>query len=93
MERLQGRDGTLHHVERVIEQLLRGTGVKLASCVDSAATRQADPPITAIDLRPKEAGASCAELLFELLSGSAPMGTERVHPIELNIRASTRPRP
>ncbi|MGV9382501.1 LacI family DNA-binding transcriptional regulator [Nonomuraea sp. NPDC003707] len=78
-----------------VAPLLREAGVNvlLASCVDSAATRQSDPPITAIDLRPKEAGASCAELLFELLSGAAPLGTERVHPIELSIRASTRPRP
>ncbi|MGW6497546.1 LacI family DNA-binding transcriptional regulator [Nonomuraea angiospora] len=78
-----------------VAPLLReaGLNVLLASCVDSAATRQSDPPITAIDLRPKEAGASCAELLFELLSGAAPVGTERVHPIELSIRASTRPRP
>ncbi|MFI6740051.1 LacI family DNA-binding transcriptional regulator [Nonomuraea sp. NPDC050451] len=77
-----------------VAPLLREAGVNvlLASCVDSAATRQSDPPITAIDLRPKEAGASCAELLFELLSGAAPVGTERVHPIELSIRASTRPR-
>lgn len=29
--------------------------------------------------------------LFELLSGAAPVGTERVHPIELHVRASTRP--
>ncbi len=78
-----------------VAPLLREAGVNvlLASCVDSAATRQSDPPITAIDLRPREAGASCAELLFELLSGAAPVGTERVHPIELSIRASTRPRP
>ncbi|MFI7125015.1 LacI family DNA-binding transcriptional regulator [Nonomuraea sp. NPDC050153] len=76
-----------------VAPLLREAGVNvlLASCVDSAATRLADPPITAIDLRPKEAGASCAELLFELLSGAAPVGTERVHPIELSVRASTRP--
>ncbi|MEV0385928.1 LacI family DNA-binding transcriptional regulator [Nonomuraea sp. NPDC050643] len=76
-----------------VAPLLReaGTGVLLASCVDSAATRLADPPITAIDLRPREAGASCAELLFELLSGTAPAGTERVHPIELAVRASTSP--
>ncbi|WP_344470862.1 LacI family DNA-binding transcriptional regulator [Nonomuraea monospora] len=74
-----------------VAPLLReaGSGVLLASCVDSAATRMADPPITAIDLRPREAGASCAELLFELLSGAAQTGTERVHPIELQIRAST----
>ncbi|AQZ70808.1 hypothetical protein BKM31_31405 [[Actinomadura] parvosata subsp. kistnae] len=78
-----------------VAPLLREAGgrVRLASCVDSAATRQADPPITAIDLRPREAGASCAELLFELLSGTAQPGTERVHPIELQIRASTAPRP
>ncbi|UBU16036.1 LacI family DNA-binding transcriptional regulator [Nonomuraea gerenzanensis] len=78
-----------------VAPLLReaGGGVLLASCVDSAATRMADPPITAIDLRPREAGASCAELLFELLSGAAQPGTERVHPIELEIRASTTPRP
>ncbi|MGI5282409.1 LacI family DNA-binding transcriptional regulator [Nonomuraea polychroma] len=77
-----------------VAPLLREAGVDvlLASCVDGAGTRQADPPITAIDLRPKEAGASCAELLFELLSGVVPVGTERVHPIELAVRASTRPR-
>ncbi|WP_211370662.1 LacI family DNA-binding transcriptional regulator [Nonomuraea turkmeniaca] len=77
-----------------VAPLLREAGVDvlLASCVDNAGTRQADPPITAIDLRPKEAGASCAELLFELLSGAAPVGTERVHPIELAVRTSTRRR-
>jgi DNA-binding LacI/PurR family transcriptional regulator len=76
-----------------VAPLLReaGANVLLASCVDSAGTRLADPPITAIDLRPREAGASCAELLFELLSGAAPAGTERLHPIELAVRASTRP--
>ncbi|WP_103954723.1 LacI family DNA-binding transcriptional regulator [Nonomuraea solani] len=77
-----------------VAPLLReaGAGVLLASCVDSAATRLADPPITAIDLRPREAGASCAQLLFDLLSGTVPAGTERVHPIELAVRASTDPR-
>ncbi|WP_345559472.1 LacI family DNA-binding transcriptional regulator [Nonomuraea rosea] len=77
-----------------VAPLLReaGANVLLASCVDSAGTRLADPPITAIDLRPREAGASCAELLFELLSGAAPAGTERLHPIELAVRASTHPR-
>ncbi|TDC03807.1 LacI family transcriptional regulator [Nonomuraea longispora] len=75
-----------------VAPLLRESGgdVLLASCVDSAATRLADPPITAIDLRPREAGESCAELLFELLAGAAPAGTERLHPIELAVRASTR---
>lgn len=75
-----------------VAPMVREAGALLASCVDSAATRMADPPITSIDLRPREAGASCAELLFELLSGAAEPGTERVHPIELELRASTRPR-
>ncbi|WP_346114151.1 LacI family DNA-binding transcriptional regulator [Nonomuraea maheshkhaliensis] len=75
-----------------VAPMVREAGSLLASCVDSAATRMADPPITSIDLRPREAGASCAELLFELLSGAAEPGTERVHPIELELRASTRPR-
>lgn len=76
-----------------VAPLLResGSGVLLASCVDSAATRMADPPITSIDLRPREAGASCAELLFELLSGVALPGTERLHAIELQLRTSTAP--
>lgn len=68
-----------------------GRDLLLASCVDSQAMQLADPPITAIDLRPREAGARCAELLFELLSGQSPAGTERVHPVELVVRASSRP--
>ena len=47
----------------------------LASCVDSPAMSQADPPVTALDLHPREAGAACAALLFELLAGGA--GAER----------------
>jgi DNA-binding LacI/PurR family transcriptional regulator len=67
-----------------------GGRLLLASCVDSPAMQLADPPITAIDLRPREAGVRCAELLFDLLSGTASAGTERIHPIELTLRASTR---
>jgi DNA-binding LacI/PurR family transcriptional regulator len=66
-----------------------GEDLLLASCVDTPAMRSADPPITAIDLRPREAGASCAELLFELLRGAAPAGTERIHPTKLHLRTST----
>ncbi|MBT2234185.1 LacI family DNA-binding transcriptional regulator [Nonomuraea sp. NEAU-A123] len=68
-----------------------GRDLLLASCVDSPAMLQADPPITAIDLRPREAGVRCAELLFDLLRGTSPAGTERIHPIELTLRASTQP--
>jgi DNA-binding LacI/PurR family transcriptional regulator len=52
--------------------------------------RFSDPAITAIDVRPREAGASCAELLFELLAGTADPGVERLHPIRLEPRESTR---
>ncbi|MFD0660681.1 substrate-binding domain-containing protein [Thermocatellispora tengchongensis] len=66
-----------------------GRDLLLASCVDTPGMALADPPITSIDLRPREAGAACAELLFDLLNGTAQPGTERVHPIELRPRAST----
>ncbi|MGP4019569.1 LacI family DNA-binding transcriptional regulator [Saccharopolyspora sp. 5N708] len=68
-----------------------GGDLLLASCVDSAPLRHADPPITAIDLRPREAGAECARLLFDILSGTAPKGTERALRIGINERRSTRP--
>ncbi|MEV0198103.1 substrate-binding domain-containing protein, partial [Nonomuraea sp. NPDC050691] len=67
-----------------------GRDLLLASCVDSQAMQLADPPITAIDLRPREAGVRCAALLFDLLAGRAQPGAERVHPIELLVRDSTR---
>ncbi|MEH1127268.1 LacI family DNA-binding transcriptional regulator [Micromonospora sp. CPCC 206061] len=66
-----------------------GGDLLLASCVDGPSLRSADPPVTAIDLRPREAGAACAELLFDLLAGTAAEGTERLHEIELIPRAST----
>lgn len=66
-----------------------GSDLLLASCVDGPSMRSAN--VTAIDLRPREAGAACAELLFDLLTGAAPEGTERIHEIELIPRASTSP--
>ncbi|GAA2421486.1 LacI family DNA-binding transcriptional regulator [Actinomadura vinacea] len=68
-----------------------GTDLLLASCVDAPDLLLTEPPVTAIDLRPRRAGAACAALLFELLDGTSPPGTERVHPIELIARASTAP--
>jgi DNA-binding LacI/PurR family transcriptional regulator len=69
-----------------------GEDLLLASCVDGPSMSSADPPITAIDLHPREAGAACADLLFDLLRGAAPSGTERLHPTELLKRPSTAPR-
>ncbi|MFE7975917.1 LacI family DNA-binding transcriptional regulator [Streptomyces shenzhenensis] len=68
-----------------------GHDLLLASCVDSTAMRTAEPPITAVDLRPRAMGAECARLLCEILSGETPRGTVRTLPIDMNIRASTRP--
>ncbi|MET8944010.1 LacI family DNA-binding transcriptional regulator [Streptomyces sp. NPDC004542] len=67
-----------------------GADLLLASCVDGSAMRTAEPPITAIDLRPREMGTESARLLCELLSGGAPRGTVRALPVVLNVRASTR---
>jgi DNA-binding LacI/PurR family transcriptional regulator len=66
-----------------------GDDLLLASCVDSSPLAHADPPVTAIDLRPRDAGAACARLLFDLFSGEAEPGTVRAHPIGLVKRAST----
>jgi DNA-binding LacI/PurR family transcriptional regulator len=66
-----------------------GEDLLLASCVDGPSMQSADPPITAIDLQPREAGAACAALLFDLLTGVAQAGTERLHPTKLIIRSST----
>ncbi|MCI3226212.1 LacI family DNA-binding transcriptional regulator [Streptomyces sp. NP-1717] len=66
-----------------------GKDLLLASCVDSTTMRLSDPPITAIDLRPRDMGAECARLLCEILAGRSPRGTVRSLPISLNTRAST----
>lgn len=85
------QDGVAASVQRTIESSGRviGTDFLLASCVDSAAMRLADPPITAIDTKPRESGAACARLLFDVLAGHADDGTERYVPIELHPRPST----
>ncbi len=66
-----------------------GEDLLLASCVDSTPLGHADPPVTAIDLRPREAGTACAKLLFDILTGEAEHGTVREQPIGLVARAST----
>ncbi len=67
-----------------------GADLLLAACVDAAGLAQSAPPVTAVDLHPREAGAACARLLFDLLSGTAPPGTVRRMECTLVERASTR---
>lgn len=66
-----------------------GDDLLLASCVDSTPLAHADPPVTAIDLRPREAGAACAKLLFALINGEAEEGAVVRQPIGLVARASS----
>ncbi|WP_371624799.1 LacI family transcriptional regulator [Streptomyces sp. NBC_01116] len=67
---------------------LRG-GLLVASCVDGAATRGAQPPVTAVDLRPAAYGRACAELLCDILADRTAPDTVRLHAWTLETRAST----
>ncbi|MBS1895069.1 MAG: LacI family DNA-binding transcriptional regulator [Actinobacteria bacterium] len=63
--------------------------VLIASFIDTAETRSADPPITAIDLNPVEIGRRAVDLLVDLVEGGSPDGPVIV-PSPLRIRASSR---
>ncbi|MFD3414426.1 LacI family DNA-binding transcriptional regulator [Streptomyces cyaneofuscatus] len=65
------------------------TPLLVASCVDGTATRSAEPPVTAVDLRPAAYGRACAELLCDILAGRTPPDTVRRHAWALETRAST----
>ncbi|WP_103533774.1 LacI family DNA-binding transcriptional regulator [Streptomyces sp. SM11] len=68
-----------------------GTALLVASCVDGTATRGAEPPVTAVDLRPAAYGRACAELLCDILADRAAPDTVRRHAWSLEARASTGP--
>jgi DNA-binding LacI/PurR family transcriptional regulator len=86
-----GPDGGAVEVLSVLHELGRdgGADIAVASCVDYTALQFLDPPVTALDLRPYDAGVAAAELLIGLLNGTAPAGTEREHDIVVVPRAST----
>ncbi|MGW7225520.1 LacI family DNA-binding transcriptional regulator [Streptomyces cyaneofuscatus] len=65
------------------------TPLLVASCVDGTATRSAEPPVTAVDLRPAAYGRACAELLCDILAGRTPPDTVRRHAWALETRTST----
>ncbi|MEU0102028.1 LacI family DNA-binding transcriptional regulator [Streptomyces sp. NPDC006267] len=66
-----------------------GTGLLVASCVDGTAARGAEPPVTAVDLRPAAYGRACAGLLCDILAERAAPDTVRRHAWSLETRAST----
>ncbi|MFD5691318.1 LacI family DNA-binding transcriptional regulator [Streptomyces rubiginosohelvolus] len=66
-----------------------GRGLLVAACVDGPATRGAEPPVTAVDLRPAAYGRACAELLCDILADRAAPDTVRRHAWSLETRAST----
>ncbi|MFD3749530.1 LacI family DNA-binding transcriptional regulator [Streptomyces cyaneofuscatus] len=65
------------------------TPLLVASCVDGTATRSAEPPVTAVDLRPAAYGRACAELLCDILAGRTPPDTVLRHAWAMETRAST----
>ncbi|GGI44246.1 DNA-binding LacI/PurR family transcriptional regulator [Agromyces flavus] len=75
--------------------------VQLVSYVDSATLRIVQPPISALDLRPREAGLRAGQLLVSMLDGGggddddpSPEGGILIETfgLEYHERASTRPR-
>ncbi|WAE67105.1 LacI family DNA-binding transcriptional regulator [Streptomyces cavourensis] len=74
---------------RTATDALPRTPLLIASCVDGTATRSAEPPVTAVDLRPAAYGRACAELLCDILAGRTTPDTVRRHAWALETRAST----
>ena len=88
-----GPDGGAVEVLSVLNRsgLVAGRDIAVASCVDYPALQFVDPPVTAVDLRPHAAGVAAAELILDLIGGSAEAPIEREHPIAVVGRASTEP--
>ena len=62
----------------------------VASCVDSATLQLCSPPITAIDLHPRQIGRRAAEILVALVLGETTDETLEAMPARLVVRDSTR---
>jgi DNA-binding LacI/PurR family transcriptional regulator len=76
--------GTLRALGRHV-----GEDLLLASCVDSPSLELCHPPVTAINLRPRQYGREAVDLLTGILAGTVEPGTERIHTADLLVRAST----
>ncbi|MGO1543865.1 MAG: LacI family DNA-binding transcriptional regulator [Gulosibacter sp.] len=66
-----------------------GVDVLLAAYIDGPFAQLLDPPVTALDLRPREFGAACAEMLLGILTSETRSPQVREHKTEFHIRAST----
>ncbi len=66
-----------------------GRDLLLASYVDDDEMRLSTPPITALDLSPRDMGRATAELLIGALEGVVAEGARQEVPIRLRARAST----
>lgn len=66
-----------------------GEDITVVSCVDHPSLPFLSPSITSIDLRPRESGVACSELLIDLLEGRAEPGTDVEFPISVVARDST----
>lgn len=88
---LCGPDGSAIVVVDVLQDLGREVGddVLVAALVDNPAYVYTDPPVTAIDLTPRAAGAACIRLLLDIVRGDAAPDAEAPLPITVRYRAST----
>lgn len=93
-----GVDGLLCGPVRGIEavlQIARETGrvvgrdLLVAGGVDDEALQHSDPPVTAVDLDPRGAGAECVRLLLHVLRKEAEPTTEVTFPVSVRYREST----
>ncbi|WP_311260275.1 LacI family DNA-binding transcriptional regulator [Microbacterium sp. WCS2018Hpa-9] len=86
-----GPDSSAIEVVAVLGRLGRTVGedITVVSCVDHPSLPFLTPSITSIDLRPRDSGVACAELLIDLLDGRAASGTDVEFPITVVAREST----
>lgn len=77
--------------------LLQADGVRvpddllLASYVDALSLQVARPTVTAVDIDPRQTGASAVDVLVGLVVGDESGPMERTVPTRLNVRESTTP--
>ncbi|GAA1860855.1 LacI family DNA-binding transcriptional regulator [Microbacterium koreense] len=86
-----GPDSSAIEVVAVLGRAGRSIGddITVVSCVDHPSLPFLQPSITSIDLRPRESGVACAELLIDILEGRADHGSAQEFPITVVAREST----